>query len=592
MNRRFLREHVLAPYGRLFALAFGAMLLQTGASLLQPWPLKVVLDSALGDHALPHFLDRLHDVVGHHKAGTITVAALATVVIALLDGSASYVGSYLTTSVGQWLAHDLRRKLYHHLQRLSLTYYDNHRLGNILSTITDDIDNVQTFFSSSVLSIVVDSTTIVGMFAVMLWLDWEFALIAMAVTPFLFLFVVRFTRLVKQSTKQVREKQSEIVSVVEESLGAIRVVQAFARGETEEEKLAQRSLESVDAALQARRIKALLSPTMDLVAAIGTALVLWYGANRVVAGKMSAGSLVVFLLYLGKMFKPMQALAKMTNAISKAAVGMDRIEAILETDAQVIEAPDAEPAPALRGEIVFEHVSFAYGDGPLVLRDVDFTIPAGSMAALVGPTGEGKSTVINLIPRLYDPSGGSVRIDGTDVKQWTVKSLREQISYVQQETLLFHATIWENIAYGKPDATRAEIERAAHLANADEFIAKLPGGYDTMVGERGATLSGGQRQRLGIARALIRDAPILILDEPTSGLDAASEALVTEALHRLMEGRTTLVIAHRLGTIRQAEVIMVLRGGEIVERGRHGELIAQGGHYASLHALQFGAAAG
>jgi subfamily B ATP-binding cassette protein MsbA len=237
-------------------------------------------------------------------------------------------------------------------------------------------------------------------------------------------------------------------------------------------------------------------------------------------------------------------------------------------------------------------VSFAYGDGPLVLRDVDFTIPAGSMAALVGPTGEGKSTVINLIPRLYDPNGGRVQIDGADVKQWTVKSLREQISYVQQETLLFHATIWENIAYGKPDATRAEIERAARLANADEFIAKLPGGYDTMVGERGATLSGGQRQRIGIARALIRDAPILILDEPTSGLDAASEALVTEALHRLMAGRTTLVIAHRLGTIRRADVIMVLRGGEIVERGRHGELIAQGGHYASLHALQFGGAGG
>jgi ABC-type multidrug transport system fused ATPase/permease subunit len=588
VNRRFLVEHVLKPYKGPLTVAFIAMLIETAADLAGPWPLKVVLDNVLGHHPLPHFLSGLKDILGAHKGGTILVAAVATVVIALVNSVASYYDSYLTTSVGQYLAHDLRRKVYHHLQRLSLSYYDHHKLGNILSTITDDIDNVQAFFSGSILSIAIDVFTIVGMFVVMLYIDWKFTLIAMAVTPFLFLFVQRFTRLVKQSTKAVRAKQSEIVSTVEESLGAIRVIQAFAQGDIEEEKLSKRSEESVEAALQARKIKALLSPVMDVVAAIGTALVLWYGASLVLANEMTAGSLVVFLLYLGKMFKPMQDLAKMTNAASKAAVGMDRIQEILDSDALLPEHPDAKPAPSLAGHVAFEHVAFGYEPEKLILEDVHFEIPAGKMGAIIGPTGEGKSTLINLIPRLYDPAKGTVKIDGQDLRTFTLKSLRDQISYVQQETVLFDEPISKNIAYGKPDATRTEIEEAARLANADEFIRKLPRGYDTLVGERGAALSGGQRQRIGIARAIIRNSPILILDEATSGLDAHSEALIVEALDRLMKGKTSLVIAHRLGTIRQADKIMVLKGGKIAEEGTHDELLARGGEYAELYRLQFG----
>ena len=591
MNRRFLVQHVLKPYKGPLTVAFIAMLVETAADLAQPWPLKVVLDNVLGHHALPHFLSGLKDTLGAHKGGTIAIAAIATVVIALVNSVASYYDSYLTTSIGQYLAHDLRRKVYHHLQRLSLSYYDHHKIGNILSTITDDIDNVQAFFSGSILSIAIDVFTIVGMFVVMLYIDWKFTLIAMAVTPFLFVFVLRFTRLVKQSTKAVRAKQSEIVSTVEESLGAIRVIQAFAQGDIEEEKLTKRSEESVEAALQARKVKALLSPVMDVVAAVGTALVLWYGASLVLANEMTAGSLVVFLLYLGKMFKPMQDLAKMTNAASKAAVGMDRIQEILDSDALLPEMPDAKPAPALAGHLAFDHVAFGYEPERLILQDVHFEIPAGKMGAIVGPTGEGKSTLINLIPRLYDPAKGTVRIDGQDLRKFTLKSLRDQISYVQQETVLFDEPIWKNIAYGKPDATRAEIEEAAKLANADEFIRKLPKGYDTLVGERGAALSGGQRQRIGIARAIIRNSPILILDEATSGLDAHSEALIVEALDRLMKGKTCMVIAHRLGTIRQADTIMVLKGGKIAEQGTHDELLARGGEYAELYKLQFGSQA-
>jgi len=370
------------------------------------------------------------------------------------------------------------------------------------------------------------------------------------------------------------------------------VIQAFAQGDLEERKLAERSEQSVVAALQARRIKALLSPVMDVVAAIGTALVLWYGASLVLANEMTAGSLVVFLLYLGKMFKPMQDLAKMTNSASKAAVGMDRIQEILDSDALLEEAPGAKPAPTLTGHIAFEHVAFGYESDKLILQDVHFEIPAGKMGAIVGPTGEGKSTLINLVPRLYDPANGAVKIDGQDLRSFTLKSLRDQISYVQQETVLFDDSIWRNIAYGKPDATHDEIVEAAKLANADEFIRQLPGGYDTVVGERGSQLSGGQRQRIGIARAIIRNSPILILDEATSGLDAQSESLVVEALDRLMRGKTSLVIAHRLGTIRQADSIMVLKGGRIAEQGSHDELLSRGGEYASLYALQFGGAAG
>ena len=323
-----------------------------------------------------------------------------------------------------------------------------------------------------------------------------------------------------------------------------------------------------------------------MIVAIGTCLVLGYGARLALAGDLSAGVLIVFLLYLGKMYKPMRDLSKMTDTVSKAMVGYERIQEVLDIESRVRDTPGARPAPTLKGRITFDHVSFGYDDGGQVLKDVSFTIEAGQVAAIVGPSGTGKTTLVSLIPRFYDPVAGSVAIDGTDVRRYQLKSVRNQISFVLQDTLLFRATIWENIAYGRPDALPAEIRRAAELANASEFIDAMPDGYDTMVGERGITLSGGQRQRIAIARAIIRDTPILILDEPTAGLDAASEQSVIGALATLMKGRTSVVIAHHLGTIRHADVIFVISESALVEQGTHEELLAKDGVYAELHRIQ------
>jgi subfamily B ATP-binding cassette protein MsbA len=342
----------------------------------------------------------------------------------------------------------------------------------------------------------------------------------------------------------------------------------------------------VSAALRARRVKSLLPPLVSTVVSIGTALVLLYGTKLVLAGQMTAGSLVVFLVYLSKLFKPIQDLAKMANNVAQAAVGLERIKAIIDTDEKTPELPDAREAENINGEVEFCNVSFGYDPNRLVLKDVSFRILPGKMVGIVGATGGGKSTIISLIPRFYDLVSGQVKLDGSDVRDFTLKSLREQISCVLQETQLFRAPVWQNIAYGKPGATLDEIIRAATLANAHEFIEKMDEGYDTMVGERGMTLSGGQRQRIGIARAIIRNTPILLLDEPTSGLDGESERLVLEALMRLMKGRTTIIIGHRLVTVRNADLILVVKDGTIAEGGTHEELLARNGMYAALYEIQ------
>jgi ABC-type multidrug transport system fused ATPase/permease subunit len=580
---------LLKPYRGTLLIILLAMLLQMVTTVATPWPLKIVLDNVVGEHKLPHWLDDFLRPFMHGgtKMEIAAAAAIALVLIVVLGAVASYVANYCTTSVGQWVANDLRIRTYDRLQHLSLNYYNTHEMGTLLSTITADVQTIQGFASSSTLGIVVDFLTIVGMLAIMFWLNWDFTLIAVAVTPFMLLIISRFKKAIKKATKEVRKEQSKIVAVVQQGLESMKVVKAFGRQDLEQEELSEVSKATVEAALKARRVKALLAPMVNVIVALCTAFVLWRSSSLILRGAMTAGALTVFLSYLAQLFKPVKDLATMTNTIAQTAVGVERVRAILDADDVIPEKADAREPEAFRGDIAFDHVDFGYDKEAKVLNNVSFKVSAGQMVGVVGPTGSGKSTVVSLIPRFYDPVRGRIMIDGVDVRDFTVRGLRSQIGYVLQETVLFRGTVAENIAYGKGGATRAEVEEAAELANAAEFIKKMPHGYDSMVGDRGDTLSGGQRQRIGIARAIIRNNPILILDEPTAALDTESEKLVMDALHRLMQNRTVITIAHRLSTIRDADKIIVLKDGVLAEEGSHDELMARSGIYAGLYQTQF-----
>jgi ABC-type multidrug transport system fused ATPase/permease subunit len=583
-----LIRELLRPYRRSLAIILTAMIVQSAMTLAAPWPLKIILDNViLGRKLSPWMNHFLAPVLTHgHRVRIAAVAAVAVVIIALFNALASYLANYFTESVGQWVANDLRMRTYHHLQYLSLRYYDTHQSGVLLSTITADVLTIQNFASSATLGIVIDMITILGMLVIMFFMNWDFTLIAVAVTPLMLLLASRFKKAVKKSTHEVRKQQSNIVAVVQQDLESIRVVKAFGRQELEQEELQVVSHATVAAALKARQVKALLSPLVSIIVACCVGFVLWRGSLLILAGWMTAGELTVFLSYLGSFFKPVKDLASMNNSIAQTAVAVERIRQILDADSILPEKPDPREQ-VIHGEIVFDHVAFAYDESYPVLRDVSFTVNAGQMIGVVGPTGGGKSTIMSLIPRFYDPSAGKVLVDGIDVRDYRLRNLRDQIGYVLQETVLFRGTVRDNIAYGRAGATDEEIIEAAKLANADEFITRMPNGYQSFVGDRGDTLSGGQRQRIGIARAIIRNNPILILDEPTAALDTESERLVIEALERLMKGRTVLTIAHRLSTIRDADKIIVLKGGVVAEQGSHDQLLAMGGTYAELYSVQF-----
>jgi ABC-type multidrug transport system fused ATPase/permease subunit len=581
---------LLRPYRAWLAIVLAAMLVEIAMGLAVPWPLKLVIDNALNDHHLPHWLDWAHQYAGfgRHTLGVALFAGVATLVIAIVGAIASYIDNYFTTSAGQWVANDLRLRIYEHLHRLSLRYYDHAKVGTLVSTITSDVATIQDFASSSTLSIVVDLLTILFMVALMFWLEWDFTLIAVGFAPMLLLFIFHFKKIVKDATRAVRVRQSELLSIVQRGLGSIRVTKAFGRQELELAHLEQASHATVAAALRARKIKSMMSPIVNIVVAICTAIVLCRGTSLIVTGNMTAGALTVYLAYLKSFFKPVKDLAGMTSTLAQTTVALERIQTILSADEVIKERAGAVYPGRVKGAVTFDRVSFGYEKDNPVLREVSFSIAPGEVVGIVGPTGSGKSTVLSLLPRFYDPALGRILIDDIDIADYKVSALRSQIGFVLQDSVLFHGTVRENIAYGRPEASDEEIVAAAKIANAHDFISRMPLGYESVVGERGETLSGGQRQRIAIARAVIRNSPILVLDEPTAALDAESEHLVIEALRNLMKGRTVIMIAHRLSTLVDADKIIVLKDGVVVEEGSHTALIGRGGVYADLQRVQQG----
>jgi subfamily B ATP-binding cassette protein MsbA len=579
---------LLLPYWKPFTLGMLAVLVQALTDLLQPWPLKIVVD-LVGEKPMPAWVAAwVTAIFGTDKLAVLNFVALAVIAVTVTAAIASYIESVAMTTVGQWVTHDLRSTLYHQIQRLSLAYHDKSQTGDLISRVTNDIDTIQGFVTSTLTDVILDILTLISMLAVMTYIDWRFTVIALSVAPFMFIFVYKYSHRIKKASREVRKKESEIVSKTQEVISSIRVVKAFAREKYEKKRFKEVSLETVELALRARALKAGLSPGIRVMTAFATALMMWYGARLVlVENTLTPGTLVLFLAYLGKLYAPIRGLSKLPDTFSKPAIALERIQEVMEVEMKTPGWQTPHKAPPFQGRIEFENVNFGYSPDRLILKDVNLTIEPGQIAAFVGPTGAGKTTIISLIPRFYEVTSGAIRIDGEDVRSFKLKSLRRQLGFVLQETLLFRAPVWQNIAYGRPTATREEIVEAAKQANAHDFIENMPDGYETVVGERGVTISGGQRQRIGMARAIIRGAPILILDEPTSGLDALSEAIVFDALHRLMAGKTCIVITHRLATIRKANIIFVLKDGSIVERGKHEDLLARNGLYKELYDTQF-----
>jgi ABC-type multidrug transport system fused ATPase/permease subunit len=559
----------LKPRRSGLLLALGVLLLETVTSLAQPWPLALIIDYVLTDNKplpeeLPAFLA--------DEALLLAGIAFLIVFIFTVTRSVASFRRYLLQRLGQETVFDMREALYAKVHALGLDYHGSKRTGDTITRVTSDVKEVRTMLVDSVVEVVSSVTILLGMMVVMLWLDWQLTLLALVTVPFLFLAVSRYRRALVQRMRIVRAREGAIASVMQEAIIGIRAVKLFAREDDEMERFRTESRESLRASVDSAMIEAKFSTVLGIVGGLGTALVVYFGARQVLSGALSLGDLTVFVAYLALFLSPLWALSRQVNQIGTSLVSGERIIDLLNAEPTVKDLPGALPA--------YE------GEAGEVLGGVDFDVEAGSRIALVGVSGAGKTTVTSLIARLYDPQEGRVLIDGEDIKDFTLKSLRDSITFVPQDPLLFRATVAENIAYGRPGASREEIETIAELAGADDFIRALPEGYDTVLSERGESLSGGQRQRISIARAMLRDTPILILDEPQSGLDAEAAAAVEESWRSLTEGRTTFVIAHELRLVRSVDSILVIEDGSVSEAGTHEDLVSSGGLYARLYSLQ------
>ncbi len=579
----------LRPYRLTFVLCLSLVGGISALELLKPWPLKLAVDQVIGKAPLDLWGWRIDP---RDMLLTAQLAAVVGLLLAVhfLVGFLQLLNNYLTIRMGQDMVQDLRRDLFQHLQRQSLLFHQKWPTGDLIYRIMGDTYSVQTLLMNGVFTTLVSGAMLVGMFIVCLRLDAELTIYAVCIIPFLFLAISKVSKRIGDLTTESHMKESQVYTTVERIFSSISLVQAFAREEEEKRRFVAESQHSFDRKLSLYALQTVYGWLIGGITAAGTALVLYVGVSHVLEGSLTTGELLIFISYLATLYTPLSNLSTTVAGIRGSLAQAKRVMDVMAMDESVHEDPDAPPLRITKGEVRFSNVTFGYTPDKPVLQDVSFACPGGSTVAIVGQTGAGKTSLVSLLLRFFDPQKGVVGIDGQDLRHVSLKSLREHIAIVLQETQLFPMTIHENIAYGKRKADREEVIQAARLANAHDFITALPEGYDTRLGERGSNLSGGQRQRLAIARALLKDAPLLILDEPTSALDAETEALIMQGLERLMANRTTFIIAHRLSMMRRADLILVIKGSRIHEMGTYDELMQKNGEFVRLHDIQMGKA--
>lgn len=561
----------IKPYMHRLLFAMVCTIMAAAGNLYIPWIIKDMIDEVLAD-----------------KNGTmLNWIAASIIAIFIVRGLFWYGQNYLMSYVGQSVIIDIRAAVFKKLQRLSVSFYDKNKTGTIMSYVTNDVNALQSAMVENTIEMIAEGFILIGSVVAMIYLDWRLTLFTVCTFPVVLWFMEFFGKKIRKTGGRIQECTADITSVLQESVASARVIKSFVREDYEVDRFDVENKANFRANMKNAQLMATLTPVVELVAAIGVTMIIWYGGNNVINGTITAGSLVAFLTYAVNISNPIKRLTRVIGNIQKALAAAQRVFMIIDMPEEIAESRDAKQLPEVIGKVEFQNVSFAYNDKGNVITDLSFSVKPGEVIAIVGPSGAGKSTIANLLPRFYDVNKGDIKIDGHSVREVTLDSLREQVGIVPQETMLFNGSVYNNILYGRLDATKEEIEAAAKAANAHDFIMQLTDGYETKLGDRGVNLSGGQRQRIAIARAILKNPRILILDEATSALDTESERVVQEALDRLMVGRTSFVIAHRLSTVKNADKILVLEKGNLVESGTHDELLALDGLYAHLYKIQY-----
>lgn len=561
----------IKPYMHRLIFAMFCTIMAAAGNLYIPWIIKDMIDEVLAD-----------------KNGTmLNWIAASIIAIFVVRGLFWYGQNYLMSYVGQSVIIDIRAAVFKKLQRLSVSFYDKNKTGTIMSYVTNDVNALQSAMVENTIEMITEGFILIGSVVAMIYLDWRLTLFTVCTFPVVLWFMEFFGKKIRKTGGRIQECTADITSVLQESVASARVIKSFVREDYEVDRFDVENRANFRANMKNAQLMATLTPVVELVAAIGVTMIIWYGGNNVINGTITAGSLVAFLTYAVNISNPIKRLTRVIGNIQKALAAAQRVFMIIDMPEEIAESRDAKQLPEVSGKVEFQNVSFAYDDKGNVITDLSFSVKPGEVIAIVGPSGAGKSTIANLLPRFYDVNKGDIKIDGHSVREVTLDSLREQVGIVPQETMLFNGSVYNNILYGRLDATKEEIEAAAKAANAHDFIMQLTDGYETKLGDRGVNLSGGQRQRIAIARAILKNPRILILDEATSALDTESERVVQEALDRLMVGRTSFVIAHRLSTVKNADKILVLEKGNLVESGTHDELLALDGLYAHLYKIQY-----